>query len=41
MKECQFCGEIVTQGSNEFGDFACSDCLQSVASMMPVADAEV
>ena len=39
--ECQFCGQTTTQGSNEFGEFACSRCLAEVADMLPPADALV
>lgn len=35
---CEFCGIETVKGSNEFGEFACPDCLAQVAEMMP-ADA--
>lgn len=37
MRECQFCGTESEQGSNEFGEFACSECLNELAGMQPLS----
>jgi len=38
MKDCEFCGTTTEKGSNEFGEFACPDCITQVADMMPLAN---
>ena len=37
MRECQFCGNQAEQGSNEFGEFACLQCLDDLAGMQPLS----